>query len=102
MRMFLISDNIDTQTGMWLAGIESVVVHSEEEVRGAIEEAIKDKSIAILLITEKLAAIVPDYLRDIKFRYKSPLVLEIPDRHGTNRPTDSITRYVRESVGLRL
>jgi len=100
--MFLISDNIDTQTGMWLAGVESVVVNNKEGVRSVIEEALKDKSIAILLITEKLAALVPDYLKDIRFKYKSPLILEIPDRHGTKRSDDSITRYVRESVGLRL
>jgi len=100
--MFLISDNVDTQTGMWLAGVESVVVHSEEEVNSAIDKALQDKSIAILLITEKLAGLVPDYLKNIKLKYKHPLVLEIPDRHGTKRLPDSITRHVRESIGLKI
>ena len=27
MKMYLISDNIDTQTGMRLAGVDGVVVH---------------------------------------------------------------------------
>ena len=29
MRMFLISDNVDTLTGMRLAGIDGVVVHEK-------------------------------------------------------------------------
>ena len=33
MQFYLISDNIDTQMGMRLAGIKGVVVHEEDEVR---------------------------------------------------------------------
>ena len=40
MKMFLISDNIDTYTGMRLAGVEGVVVHEREELRRALEDAI--------------------------------------------------------------
>ena len=32
MRMYLISDNIDTYTGMRLSGVEGVVVHEREEL----------------------------------------------------------------------
>ena len=37
MKFFLISDNIDTQMGMRLAGIRGVVVHEPQEVRQALE-----------------------------------------------------------------
>ncbi len=33
MRFYLISDNVDTQMGMRLAGIEGVVVHEVAEVK---------------------------------------------------------------------
>ena len=39
MKMYLISDNIDTLTGMRLAGVDGVVVHERNELRGAIENA---------------------------------------------------------------
>lgn len=32
MKLYLISDNIDTQMGMRLAGVEGVVVHERDEV----------------------------------------------------------------------
>ena len=54
MRFYLISDNVDTQMGMRLAGIDGVVVHEHREVKDALLGAMEDKSIAVILITEKL------------------------------------------------
>lgn len=102
MKMFLISDNIDTKTGMRLAGISGVVVHTKEEVLEAVNAAVQDREIGILMITEKLGLLVPELINDIKMNYPTPLIVEIPDRHGSERGMDSITRYVRDAVGLKL
>ena len=45
MKFFLISDNIDTQMGMRLAGIEGVVAHEAEEVEAAVQLAVQDLSL---------------------------------------------------------
>jgi len=102
MRFFLISDNIDTQIGMRLAGIEGVVVHEEDEVRSALLTACSADDIGIVLMTEKLVKLIPELVYDIKLNRKSPLVVEIPDRHGTAQISDTINRYVKEAVGLSL
>lgn len=102
MRMFLISDNIDTKTGMRLAGIDGVVVHEREEAIQALKEAMGDKSIGIILITERLVELFPDVISDMKLNNSRPLIVEIPDRHGTRRPADYIMRYVNEAIGLKL
>ncbi len=102
MKMFLISDNIDTQTGMRLAGIEGVVIHEANELRKILDRIIEDKEIGIVLITEKLGKLLPEYIRNIKLHQHVPLIVEIPDRHGTGRTPDSITRYVREAIGLKI
>lgn len=36
MKMYLISDNIDTWTGMRLAGVEGAVVHGKEELKAEL------------------------------------------------------------------
>ena len=41
MKMYLISDNVDTYTGMRLAGVDGVVVHEREELRKALEDVLK-------------------------------------------------------------
>lgn len=102
MKMYLISDNVDTQTGMRLAGIEGCVVHETEEVRRELEKAVKDENIGIVLLTEKLGKLVPDYVRDLKLKLAQPLIVEIPDRHGSRDIADSINKHVREAIGLRL
>jgi len=102
MKMFLISDNVDTQTGMRLAGVEGIVVHEREELRLALERSIADKEIGIILLTEKFGKEFPEIIDEMKLSHKLPLLIEIPDRHGTGRKADFITSYVNESIGLNL
>lgn len=102
MKFFLISDNVDTQTGMRFAGIEGVVVHEEEEVRRELTGAMDREDIAVILMTEKLVSLCPDIVYDLKLNRKQPLIVEIPDRHGNGRTKDSITRYVQDAIGVKL
>lgn len=102
MQMFLISDNVDTKTGMRLAGIDGVVVHESKKVKDALDKCLKNADIGIILITEKLGNLIPSYIDEIKLNYSIPLIVVIPDRHGTGRSQDSITKYIRESIGLKI
>jgi len=102
MRFFLISDNVDTQVGLRLAGIKGVVVHEREEVLEALRNARADAEIGIVLITEKLAELVKEEIRKEKIRPELPLIVEIPDRHGTIRGRERLTRYVKEAIGLKI
>ena len=88
MKMYLISDNIDTLTGMRLAGIPGVVAHGKDELEAALTAAFADPDIGVLLLTEKFGRDFP--------------VIDIPDRHGSGRRPDFITAYVNEAIGLKL
>ncbi|MDF2609147.1 MAG: synthase subunit [Lachnospiraceae bacterium] len=102
MRMYLISDNVDTYTGMRLAGVDGVVIHSKKHLKEQLDKAIADKSIGVLLITEKFSREFPEIIDDVKLNRKLPLIVEIPDRHGTGRKPDFITAYVNEAIGVKL
>ena len=102
MKMYLISDNVDTYTGMRLAGVDGVVVHERGELYEALQNVIKDKEVGIVLMTEKFGREFPEIIDDIKLKRKMPLLVEIPDRHGTGRKKDFITSYVNEAIGLKL
>ena len=101
MKMYLISDNIDTWTGMRLAGIEGAVVHEKQELQQELDKVLADKEIGIVLLTEKFGKEFPDLVNDVKLNYRLPLFVEIPDRHGTGRKPDFITSYVNEAIGLK-
>ena len=77
MKMYLISDNVDTYTGMRLAGVDGV-------------------------LTEKFGREFPDIIDTFRLERKMPLLVEIPDRHGTGRKKDFITSYITEAIGLKL
>ena len=53
MKMYLISDNVDTYTGMRLAGVDGVVVHERDELKQALEKVLSDPTVGIVLLTEK-------------------------------------------------
>jgi len=102
MKFFLISDNIDTQMGLRLSGIDGVVAHDEQQIKNALENALKDSEIGIILITEKLSALAADFIYEIKMNHSVPLIVEIPDRHGAGRTKDAITSYIKNAIGLKL
>lgn len=102
MRFYLISDNVDTLAGMRLTGIEGVVVHGKDEVEKALRDAMENPDIGIVLVTEKLVALAPGLVYDLKLNRRTPLIVEIPDRHGSGRSKDSITRYVRDAIGVKI
>lgn len=100
MRFYLISDNVDTQLGLRLAGIDGVVVHEPAAVERELDRAIADETIGVVLITEPLARQCGPLIDKTKLTVTRPLVVEIPDRHGS-RTKDSITRYVRDAIGVK-
>ena len=92
MKMYLISDNVDTYTGMRLAGVDGVVVHEREELYHALQNVLQDK----------FGREFPDIIDEFRLERKMPLLIEIPDRHGTGRSKDFITSYITEAIGLKL
>ena len=102
MKFFLISDNIDTQMGLRLAGSEGVVVHERHEMLETLEKVMHDDEVAIVLLTTKLIELCPDVISEIKLKQKKPLIVEIPDRHGDSKIGETIDRYVSEAIGVKL
>ncbi len=100
MTVYLISDNIDTLTGMRLAGVLGTVVHDREALEQCLEKVRDDRNVGIILITEKVSDMAPDLIRELKQVPELPLLVVIPDRHGSSGGTDSITAYVKETIGI--
>ena len=72
MKMYLISDNIDTVSGMRLAGVEGAVVHEKQELQQELDKVLADKEIGIVLLTEKFGEKFPDLINEVKLNHKLP------------------------------
>ena len=44
-----------------------------------------DKEVGVILLTERFGREFPDLINEIKLQRTMPLLIEIPDRHGTGR-----------------
>ncbi len=102
MKVFCISDNIDTHMGLRLAGIEGIVVHERQEVLDELDRCIHNPEIGIVLMTTKIVHTCPEIISDMKIRLSRPLLVEIPDRHGSAKVGETIDRYISEAIGLKL
>ena len=100
MRMYLLSDNVDTLMGMRMSGVDGVVLHKEDELRQKLSELLQEDDIAIILITSTLLNLIRETVYDLKLHCRQPLIIEIPDRHGNGRTKDSITKYVKDAIGV--
>ncbi len=101
MKMYVICDNNDTLTGLRLAGVEGEKANTKEAFEEAARRILKDKSIGILMITESYGKKYPELVNELKMN-NEPLVIEIPDRHGTGRKPNFITAYINEAIGVKL
>ena len=86
MKMYLISDNVDTYTGMRLAGVDGIVVHEQDELKQALERVLEDKSIGIVLLTEKFGREFPAINVRCRFLWKF--------RTGTERDEKKILSHL--------
>jgi len=102
MKIYLISDNLDTYTGMRLAGIDGVVVHEKKEFIEALNKAMTDKEIGVILVTERFNKDYPEIINDVKLNKRIPLVVYIPDRHGSDGNSDFILSYINQAIGIKL
>lgn len=100
--MFLISDNIDTQMGMRLAGIDGVVVHERKEMLETLEKVMHDDKYSIVFLTTKVVEMGADVVSQIKLTVQKPLIVEIPDRHGNDNIGETIDKYVSEAIGVKM
>ena len=82
--------------------MDGVVVHERGELYDALQNVLKDKTVGIVLLTEKFGREFPDIIDEFRLERKMPLLVEIPDRHGTGRSKDFITSYITEAIGLKL
>ena len=99
MKMYVFSADEDTLTGLRLAGVEGVLVTSAEAFAQSAEAVLRRGDVGILLVTRALSLLYPDEVLQLK-KNRSVLVTEIPDPAHLTAEDDSITRYVRDAIGV--
>ncbi|MBN1164683.1 MAG: V-type ATP synthase subunit F [Candidatus Krumholzibacteriota bacterium] len=101
MQFYVIADE-NTVTGFKLAGLEGEVVETAEEAREAMKKAFSSSEIGIIIVTERIAALIHEEMEEFIFGHTFPLIIEIPDRRGPLEDRVSIRKMVNSAVGLNI
>jgi V/A-type H+-transporting ATPase subunit F len=101
MQFYVVADE-NTVTGFKLVGLEGEVVESADEAREALQKAFASPDIGIIIITEKIAALIHEEMEEYIFGHAFPLIIEIPDRAGPMEGRVSIRQMVRSAVGVNI
>ena len=102
MKFYVISDNVDVLLGMRMSGIEGVLAFDKTHALEALDKVVENEDIAVVLMTDRLAELCRERVHDMKLNHSRPLVVEIPNRDGSGGGMGAISRYVEESIGIKL
>lgn len=101
MKSYLLTESKDTLVGMRLAGIKGEQVNSKVHLLTCIREKMADKETGILMITSKVVDLAREEIMSKKLASKDMLIIEIPSAEQSF-DKDYITRYIRESIGVKI
>ena len=103
MKVMAIGDE-DTIIGLQLAGVkETIVFDDSDRIEHTLMELSRQEDVAVILITERLAAQAQELIAQIQQERTYPVIIEIPDKGGKiEKETDMLRELVKQAVGVEL
>lgn len=87
--------------GFALAGVEGRTVETADEVQAALDAALGQADIGIVLITEDVASLARDRVDQLIVRSEVPLVVEIPGPEGPSPDYPLIQDLLQRAIGVK-
>lgn len=101
MKSFLISDDLDTLMGLRLSGIAGELIHDRDEALRLLERKLKDPEIGVVVLSSGVLHMIEKEVMEFKLKEKKKMIVEVP-AVGGQYDSGYITRYIRESIGIKL
>ncbi len=98
----LVIGHADAVLGFSLAGVEGRAVSSAEQANSALDAALKDRELGIVLVTRDVARLMEPRMDDLKFHSTMPLIVEIPGPEGVQPGEPSLGEIVLRAIGIKL
>jgi V/A-type H+-transporting ATPase subunit F len=98
----LVIGNQDAVWGFALAGVRGQIVTTAEELNHAIDAALANKEIGIVLVTEDVANLARQQVDTLMVRSTTPLVVEIPGPEGPRADRPPLSEVIRRTIGVKI
>ena len=98
----LVIGNQDAVWGFALAGVRGQIVNTAEELDRALDAALADEEVGIVLVTEDAANLARQRVELLMVRSTTPLVVEIPGPEGPSPDRPSLSDVIRRTIGVKI
>jgi V/A-type H+/Na+-transporting ATPase subunit F len=98
----LVIGNPEAVQGFSLVGVHGQAASSADEVNQALDHALADKEIGIILVTMDVSRLVESRMDRLKLRSTVPLVVEIPGPEGVGSDQPSLSDIVLRAIGIKI
>jgi V/A-type H+-transporting ATPase subunit F len=88
--------------GFSLVGLHGQAAASAAEANQALDNALLDPDIGIVLVTNDVAALIEPRMNQLKLRSNVPLVVEIPGPAGVSPDQPSLDELVFRAIGVKI
>ena len=86
--------------GFSLVGVQGLVGPDVESMNHAIDLALNDPQVGIVLVTDDSAELIRDRITYLKNRTELPIFIEIPDPNGMNAERVSLREIAHQAIGI--
>ena len=98
----LVIGSEDAVWGFALAGVRGQVVRTREEMAQALNAALADEKVDILLVTDDVAELARERVDTLKTRSTTTLVVEIPGPAGPSPDRPTLSEVIRRTIGVKI
>lgn len=98
----LVIGNQDAVWGFALTGIHGQVATTAADLRQALDAALADAEIGIILLTEDAADLDRQRVEKLMLRTSTPLIVELPGPQGPNPDRPSLNDVIRRTIGVKI
>lgn len=88
--------------GFALVGVRGLNAQTAKETNDALDAALDNPEVGIILVTQDVAAMVPSRMEQLKLRSTVPLVVEVPGPQGMPDDYPSLNELIRRAIGIKI
>ncbi len=88
--------------GFSLVGVDGQIATTAEEVRRALEAALANPELGIVLVTQDAAHLIEERMDQLKLHSTIPLVIEIPPPGGPPADEPALSEVVQRAIGIKI
>lgn len=74
MKIYCITDNMELEVGLKLAGCDGITLQEEKEIEDKIDEVLQNNKIEVLVVSKKIYEKSKEKIDSIRFNKRLPLI----------------------------